>query len=220
MNLRRKSGVTLIELLVSLTLVSIIFLLLFRGMQVIGDGISQGRRQQEIDRTLRTAIRVIQEDLQHLLVGPAPLRTALDWDHLETRHTFSRLRLGASPDLDHETVVYRIVPHPDHAGIEQLWRDRYPGMPDPLPGQPAASELLIPWLLGMTLRVLPENDSFSLEVSEWTQPPELLELTLGLTAPPLGIPGPLEGGLFTRAQQTQGRVEVLRIRPLVRWSPE
>ena len=121
---RARSGFSLVELLATLVLMSLVFLLLFRGFQAVSDAMIRGGRQSGLDRELHTALNLMREDLEQMRVTPQTPFAAQIVSSEDTYAVLSFLRVQnqADPLYDRESVQYWIEAHVERPYLRQLVR--------------------------------------------------------------------------------------------------
>ncbi len=179
--LRDQQGFTLIEVLVAISLMALVSVIAWRGLQHIAD--ARGRIQSQsadTDQVIR-ALGQLARDLELAYTGPAFDPPAGDAVALTTGIRLSARQLGR-PVLD------IVRPDPDGAGLWQrvrwrvddqgLWRATGPAaarMPLPLPDRGA---LLLPGVTAMNLRAWLPNAGWTLATRPPGAAPQGLELAV------------------------------------------
>lgn len=215
----KRQGFTLVELLVSLLLLSLAMLLLFQGAIALSETMVAGRRQSAMDRSLRSALTVIREDLEQMLVAEE-IRLDIFLEP-ETPLRFRRLRQQATPESDVEWVEYRIQDHPQQDGLRQLLRR---SAPDEFEADSLewSEEILVDALISVQfwMRFEPDSVPQLLETQNMiSAPPLSMDVLLALTEEPFPFVLNPADGILLRVGQFQGIWERIRVQPRIQWIP-
>lgn len=179
--LRRQQGFTLIEVLVAISLMALVSVIAWRGLQHVADARSRIQSQSaDTDQVIR-ALGQLARDLELAYTGPAFDPPASDAVALTTGIRLSARQLGR-PVLD------IVRPDPDGAGLWQrvqwrvdaqgLWRaagSPAARMPLPLPDRGA---LLLPGVTAMSLRAWLPNAGWTPAIRPPGAAPQGLELAV------------------------------------------
>ncbi|GEM_PF-4603659 len=221
MNRSRASGFTLIELLVTALIVMFILFILARSMDFVTRTVTGEYRKLEVERTLETAHRVLQDDL-HALVKSSIWVFTLSTEDDQPALAFLRYRLDAPGDQATEWVQYWREKHPQEDPRLFQWV-RYSG--------PAENRLDTPlnwWedvertdldreiVLDDAMAVEVEAFRLNASVTSDVFPPSLLEVVdvrMAATTTPYPVVGEVPENLYEWVQRERGAWIEFRVRP-------
>lgn len=216
----RRAGFTLIELLVSVLVTLFVLGVLARSMEMVTKTVTGEFRQQELERSLDAAHRVMQDDVEALVkssIWSMRISEGSDGPAL----AFLRYRLESPEDVSTEWVQYWREPHPDEARLEQ-WV-RYSG--------PAENRLDTPTLWWDSIdrdsleREVILDDLVAADLSLWRNntvtvedafPPSflhVLDVRLVVTTDPYPVVGDPPANLYERVRLENGAWSQFRLRP-------
>jgi prepilin-type N-terminal cleavage/methylation domain-containing protein len=226
---KRQSGFTLIEVLVTVVLFMLVMLLLFRGVTAVTTTVSLGQRQSSLHRNLKTVERVMRNDVEGLLVHPnwpvfvgdlaaTPPALAL---------AFLKYRTGSEGDTETEWVQYWIEAHPEEARLRQLVRYAEPAdnragyngdwwtqiTPDQM-----QEEVLVDDLIQIQCQVWTRGGQVPV-LSTVTQQVEAVDVNLFLTDPPIPLVLTPVTNQLQRMWQEKGGWAHFRMRPQIQPGP-
>lgn len=222
---RYSPAFTLVELLVTVVLMSLVFLLLHAGFARVSEVVIQGGRQSGMDRSLRAALEVMREDLEMAVVRES---LPMELGRMEAGALIPlrlvRLRASASNDSDLEQVEYHAEIHPDVPSLYRLTRYSAPlvvsvgqlNVP-PLDRSSSDAEILVDELVHLRFESEggQDMDNGEADVDAFISPPASLDVWLALTRPRVPNVQTPSTVFDRRVQQFQGVSGRARIRPKV-----
>lgn len=216
----RRSGFTLLEVLVALVLVLLVMVLLARGMTLVTETVTRGERRIDLHRRLETARRVFREDV-------AAMAGLEAWGVFVGRPgtaepviAFLRYRNDTEGETETEWVQYRLEPHPAEPDRLSQWvRYARPAddratleVTDPV-FQAGDREVVLDHLISAELVV--QTDDGDVSGGTLTGVPRAVDIRWAATAPPFPVVNDPADGFLDRVEEENGEWIEFRCRPEV-----
>lgn len=228
----RRAGFSLIELLVAMALMSLVLLLLFRGVQAVSETVIQGQRRSELRRRLTVARRVLKDDVEAMAQHPRWAVWAGDFDFADPPPlparvlAFLRYREGTGEATETEWVQYWVEKHPEEDRLYQWVRysgpadDRREANPDwweeVLP-EGLTSEIVLDELVDVEMAL--RTDEGTVVDGAALRTVEAVDARLACALPPLPVVPAPSTNFSTRMRQEDGDWMEFRLRPAFRTHP-